>query len=124
VDVLARYRKSSMRRLVLMHLVLAVAFVIWRVLENTPATSAVLGSAWSVSLLGRGLVIVCMIASFAGVVAILAFTWIARRDWPVWILLAALVAALVQRELVDAFDIVYLLLVALATAVSFATRRL
>ncbi|MBL8858199.1 MAG: hypothetical protein JNL28_06840 [Planctomycetes bacterium] len=123
VDPLARFRSDPLRRLVLLHLVLALAFVLWRVFETSPATASTLGSTWPTTLIGRGLTMVCITAAFAASVAILVFTYHSRREWPALLLLAALFSALLRRNVVDVFDIVYLLLVALAAAAAFATRR-
>lgn len=124
VDVLARFRSDSLRRLVLLHVALAAGFVLWRVLENTPATNTALGSTASITPFGRALTILAIAGAFASAIAILVYTLRSRREWPACGLLIALCAALVQRGFVDAFDIVYLMLVAIAAALSFATRRL
>lgn len=123
VDPLARFRGSQIRRLVLLHVVVVAAFLIWRAIENTPATASAQASPFTVGAVGRGLAMLLVIAGTVASVGIVIVTWNARREFVAWVLFAAWLAALVQRELVDVFDIVYVLVTLIAAAAAFASRR-
>lgn len=123
VDSLAHFRGSKIRRLVLLHVVVVLAFLIWRAIESTPATSAAQGSTFVVTPLGRGLALALVLASAAASVAIVITTFLARRDFVAWLLFAVWCAALLQREHVDVFDVVYVLITTIAAAAAIAARR-
>jgi hypothetical protein len=123
VDTLAYFRGSKIRRIVLLHVVVAVSFLIWRAIENTPATSAAQASTFVVTPVGRGLALALVLASAAASIAIVITTCFARREAVAWLLFAVWIAALVQREHVDVFDIVYVLITTIAAAAAFSSRR-
>jgi len=123
VDVLARFRGNTMRRLVAWHGIVVVAFLTWRAIENMRATSSVQGSTFAITPVGRGLALVLVFIGAAACVAIAIETFKARREIVAIVLLVAWLAALVQRGSVDAFDIVYALFTMIAAAAAFASRR-
>jgi hypothetical protein len=123
VDVLARFRGSKIRGLVLAHVVVAGAFLLWRALENTPATASAQASTFATTPFGRGLVLALVLASTFAAVVIVVRTWAARREFVAWALFVLWIAALAQRESVDVFDIVYVLSTTIVAAAAFASRR-
>lgn len=123
MDILARLRGEKLGRLVLSHAVVAASFVTWRVIESSPATSAVRGSEFVTTPLGRGAALVLVLASALCSVGILIQTIRLRRQVVAWVLFATWVGALAQRSQVDALDVTYVLVVALAAAGAFAIRR-
>lgn len=122
VNPLARFRGSQIRRLVLLHAVVVVSFLSWRAIESTPATSSAQASTFAVSPIGRALVLVLILGSTAAAVGIVITTWRARREFVAWLLFAAWIAALVQREPIDVFDIVYVLILIIAVAAASSPR--
>lgn len=123
VDVLARFRGDTMRRLVSWHAVVVTAFLVWRAIESTHATASAQGSTFAVSIFGRALALVLVFLGATACVAIAIETFRARRELIAHVLFVAWLAALARRGTFDALDIVYVLLTMIAAAAAFAVRR-
>lgn len=123
MEAAARTEIPTLRPVVRNHLVIVVALVTWRGIENTPGLASVTGGTFAASTAGRALALIAVLASVVALLAIVISTLRARRDARAWLLFAALAAALLQRRTIDVFDIVYVALVAIAAALVFTTRR-
>jgi hypothetical protein len=105
------------------HLVLCAVFVAWRAAQATPGLSVDDGATWPTTALGRGVALVSALACVAALTVAVATTIAARRDKIAWVLLAALALALGARVRVDAFDLLYVALVLLASVWWYRERR-
>jgi len=89
------------------HLALCANFVLWRVLEGTPALASAEGATWSSTPLGRAFTFVSALAGVGALIAIVFATLRTGQRVRAWLWFAALIAALGWRARIDAFDLVY-----------------
>lgn len=89
------------------HLALCANFVLWRVIENTPALASSEGATWSSTPPGRGVAFVSALAAIGALVAVIVATLRTGQRVRAWLWFAALLAALGWRARIDVFDLVY-----------------
>lgn len=111
------------RRLALAHAWLAVSMVAWRIVEGMPRTSSVTGGTFAASPAGRALALVTVLGGVIALVAVAVTTFRLRRDWRALALALALAGALSSRARFDVFDVTYLAVVAIASALMFGAPR-
>jgi hypothetical protein len=108
--------RDPWRRLVLAHAWLAASMGIWRVVESMPRTSSLNGGAFAASPVGRALAFVTVLGGVIALVVVIVSTFRMRRDLRALALGLAFAGALWKREQFDAFDVMYLPVVAIAVA--------
>lgn len=108
-------RRTS--QLLAAHVVLAVSWTTWRLLESSPGIASAWGGTFAGSIAGRSLALVTLLAAVLAFFVVLVRTAQGWRDPRATGLLVALLAAVPARAGIDVFDLVYVGLVAmLATA--------
>jgi hypothetical protein len=108
---------SFWRRLAGAHAFLAASVIAWHVIGGMPRTAAVSGGGFAASPVGRALAMVTVLGGVVALVVVLVTTFRLRRDLLALVLFAGLIGALWDRAAFDAFDVTWLSLVAVATAI-------
>lgn len=90
--------------------------VTWRVIEGMPSTASVTGGTFAASHPGRLLAVITVAGGIIALLVLIRQTFRLRRDVRALVLLAALIGAIWSRTGIDAFDVAWLVLVALAVA--------
>jgi len=104
------------------HVLLAVGWIGWRVLEGTPSLASAWGGTFAASVPGRALALVTLLASVLALAVVLVRSAQRWRDPRATGLLVALAAALPSSGGADVFDLVYVGLVALIATAWFDGR--
>lgn len=111
--------RPEFRALCAAHVVLAVSMSAWRIVESTSFSSSLNGARLTETFVGRALTLTSVLAGVAALVVVLVTTFRSRRDWRAIVLGVALVGALWRRDVVDVFDVAYLLIVAVFAVLTF-----
>ncbi len=104
------------------HVVLALGWIAWRILESTPALASAWGGTFAASVPGRALALATLLASVLALGVVLVRTAQRWRDPRAAGLLVALGAAVPARSGIDVFDLTYVGLVALIATAWFDGR--
>jgi hypothetical protein len=108
--------REPWRALVLAHVWLAVSMCVGRVIGSMPRTASIAGGTFATSPAGRALAVVTVLGGIVALVVVIVATYRLRRDVRALAMCAALAGALWSRKRFDAFDITYVCVVAIATA--------
>lgn len=111
--------RPSLRKLCAAHVALAVLMSAWRMLESTPITSSLNGAQITATTMGRASTLASVLVGVVALAFVVVSTFRARRDWRAIVLFVSLVAAIARRDVVDVFDVVYLLVVAVFAVLTF-----